>query len=966
MRDFVNAYSVMLEQLRSGNVDEHFVEHANCVYTYAIEAEEEIRKQIAAEIHDALCERLEEKIGLIFPVYSYLLHIDANAVYMDLFLNNLLTLMQLKQIDWQNAFYLFRQLNSFRLQHLSCDTPDVQAQLSELLRQAVTKCVRQLNIAVRPLPYTERKEEAAVVLVEELTHGSRERYGFVLQRCYQLQHDQKKKVLLINTAEAASKVGETSYFDPVYGCVDARMANQRQITWKDETIEYYQCEDILSELAGIEQIVEMILERNPGIVIHMGDHSLMAGIIDQWIPVITMGRTWMASVISAAEFQVAYESEQEAAQEFAATVDQYALAIRDEKNLRTRLVFPADYFKDENVDVTYFEKDGEADTYFVSAKRKYIWAAELEILEEIDRICQKYGIRYFADKGTLLGAVRHHGFIPWDDDIDISMKRDDYERFAAAAEKELGEAYCIMDAAKKAEWNEFKIRVLCAPDAERVITAGAGNGYTVPAVDITVLDYLPDDDKKADDQKKQLKRIFELAWTIEAEDEPSADSMAELEEIKRSSGCIVDESVSVRNQIIQVQQQIAKRYFNDRGGTLFPSTDYYSQGWERWEIFPKEYFEQTVMFDFENRKIPVPAKYSEILSTLFWNGDWHDTRKTKFDTLDSEGGDFGGIRLQDKNKLLAYKPDFFEEETIHIVHTGYIARTGFFVEEMMKRAWAASIKMLKEIERICRKYDISYFADWGTLLGSIRHNGFVTWDDDLDIAMKREDYNRFLRIAREELSEGYCIVDATYNEDWTNTMARVLNIPDTKQAYVDVYGDRSEQFYGCPYIIGIDIAPLDFIPRDQSEADLQVKMLTNVMLAATTLIENGNQVTPEIETELQLIEELCNYQFNNESTVTHQLLMLGSAISQMYGEEDGDYITYMYSYIKRRGFRLRKEWYEESVTVPFETTTIEVPKEFRKVLMITYGRDWNIFCKGASAHDYPFYRSQEIKIMETG
>lgn len=72
-----------------------------------------------------------------------------------------------------------------------------------------------------------------------------------------------------------------------------------------------------------------------------------------------------------------------------------------------------------------------------------VWKTELEILGEIDRLCELHGIRYFADSGTLLGAVRHGGFIPWDDDIDLAMLRRDYDRFRKIAEKELdGRFFC--------------------------------------------------------------------------------------------------------------------------------------------------------------------------------------------------------------------------------------------------------------------------------------------------------------------------------------------------------------------------------------------------------------------------------------------------------------------------------------------------------------------------------------------
>ncbi|MBR0135577.1 MAG: LicD family protein [Clostridia bacterium] len=76
---------------------------------------------------------------------------------------------------------------------------------------------------------------------------------------------------------------------------------------------------------------------------------------------------------------------------------------------------------------------------------KTLQNTELTILEAISCLCEKQGIRYFLDSGTLIGAMRHNGFIPWDDDVDITMPYKDYLRFLEIAPEELGEEYFIQN-----------------------------------------------------------------------------------------------------------------------------------------------------------------------------------------------------------------------------------------------------------------------------------------------------------------------------------------------------------------------------------------------------------------------------------------------------------------------------------------------------------------------------------------
>jgi len=89
---------------------------------------------------------------------------------------------------------------------------------------------------------------------------------------------------------------------------------------------------------------------------------------------------------------------------------------------------------------------------------------ELDILKEFLRICEKYHLRYYALGGTLLGAVRHEGFIPWDDDIDVGMPRPDFRRFEKIVEKELPEYLHYCSFKKTKGYNHYVPRITDSRD----------------------------------------------------------------------------------------------------------------------------------------------------------------------------------------------------------------------------------------------------------------------------------------------------------------------------------------------------------------------------------------------------------------------------------------------------------------------------------------------------------------------
>lgn len=97
-----------------------------------------------------------------------------------------------------------------------------------------------------------------------------------------------------------------------------------------------------------------------------------------------------------------------------------------------------------NLPESFFQEE-ERDGYLVSAKTKELWAVQLDLLNEFDRVCKKHDLKYILDFGTLLGAIRHKGFIPWDDDIDVSMLREDYDKLMEIGPQEFKYPYFLQN-----------------------------------------------------------------------------------------------------------------------------------------------------------------------------------------------------------------------------------------------------------------------------------------------------------------------------------------------------------------------------------------------------------------------------------------------------------------------------------------------------------------------------------------
>lgn len=291
--------------------------------------------------------------------------------------------------------------------------------------------------------------------------------------------------------------------------------------------------------------------------------------------------------------------------------------------------------------------------------------------------------------------------------------------------------------------------------------------------------------------------------------------------------------------------------------------------------------------------------------------------------------------------MLTFDEKFFEAEV----------REGFRVTSMMKHCWAAEMELLSEIDRICKKHQIQYFADWGTLLGAVRHNGFIPWDDDLDIGMKRPDYERFWRIAREELPQGYQVLNAYTDDDYILSTTKI-----TTGNTLQFSQEHLRAFHGCPYVIIIDIFPIDYVPRVKEEEEMQIE-LVNIVNSAAIHMNDPDTSEASFQETVKMIETVCGVTFNDSMPIFQQLAILGEQLCDLYGPDDADYLTAMHRLIGGQPYYVPKEAYDTAIMMPFENIEIPVPVGYDEILKLKYG-DYMQRVNCGGAHDYPYYKEQ--------
>lgn len=259
-----------------------------------------------------------------------------------------------------------------------------------------------------------------------------------------------------------------------------------------------------------------------------------------------------------------------------------------------------------------------------------------------------------------------------------------------------------------------------------------------------------------------------------------------------------------------------------------------------------------------------------------------------------------------------FEDKFFEAEE----------RCGYHISKKMKKVWAVELKLLDYFDQLCREHNLRYYIAYGTLLGAVRHQGFIPWDDDIDVVMFRDDYEKLKVIAGEVVEYPYF-----FQNSYTDTMIWAFaKLRDSRTTAIEFPDFPSEFHQG----IFIDIFPLDDVPDNTSMKPIIGEMQREIWMSIVEperlkgLIDRGQQLVLDADILLELLR----------MPIRERMKMFEDFSASRFGASSrvnfltDDFVGYP---------NMLREWYADTVYLPFENMAVPAPAAYESLLSCLYG-----------------------------
>lgn len=268
-------------------------------------------------------------------------------------------------------------------------------------------------------------------------------------------------------------------------------------------------------------------------------------------------------------------------------------------------------------------------------------------------------------------------------------------------------------------------------------------------------------------------------------------------------------------------------------------------------------------------------------------------------------------------------------------------------DEDLRKMQIIQLGMLKEVDRICKKHNIKYCIIAGTLLGAVRHGGYIPWDDDADIAMLREEYDKFCKVCEQELNQ-----NKFYFQNHKNTKGYRWGYGKLRRKGTTFIRKGQEHM---PYESGvfIDIFPLDSVPNSKSMRkiyDCGCTIVRKILWSAVGAKTEENMFIKKIYIILAIIP----------LNVVFKLYEFLRKIGSIRESEWVRILTFPTP--KNNFWGYHKVWYEELEDIVFEKHVFPATRNYEDYLYFKFG-NYNEFppLEERKIHTASYYNFDNIK-----